>query len=42
MKILLVGLKNKTKIEAVDYEIDRLVHKLYGLSEEDIKVVEGK
>jgi len=34
--------KNKTKIEAVDYEIDKMVYKLYGLNEEDIKVIEGK
>lgn len=33
--------KNKTKIEAVDYEIDKLVYKLYGLSEEEIKNIEG-
>jgi len=32
--------KNKTRIEAVDYEIDQLVYKLYGLNEEEIKIVE--
>lgn len=32
--------KNKTKIEVVDYEIDRLVYKLYGLTEEEIKIIE--
>ena len=25
----------------VDYEIDQLVYKLYGLTKEDIKIVEG-
>ncbi len=34
--------KNKTKIEAVDYEIDQEVYKLYNLTPEEIKVVEGK
>jgi adenine-specific DNA-methyltransferase len=34
--------KNKTKIEAVDYEIDRFVYKLYGITDEEIKIVEGK
>lgn len=34
--------KNKTRIEAVDYEIDKEVYKLYGLSEKDIGVVEGR
>lgn len=32
--------KNKTKIEAVDYEIDQLVYKLYGLGDEEIKIIE--
>jgi hypothetical protein len=30
------------QIEATDAEIDRLVYALYGLSEEEIKIVEGK
>jgi len=34
--------KNKTKIEAVDYEIDKIVYKLYCLTEEEIKIVDGK
>jgi hypothetical protein len=29
------------QIEATDREIDRLVYELYGLSEEEIKIVEG-
>ena len=28
--------------EATDREIDRLVYELYGLTDEEIKVVEGK
>jgi len=32
--------KNKTKIDAVDYEIDKLVYKLYGLTDEEIKLIE--
>ncbi|MFA5187953.1 MAG: hypothetical protein WC460_01180 [Patescibacteria group bacterium] len=31
--------KNKTRIEAVDYEIDKMVSKLYGLSEKDMKII---
>jgi hypothetical protein len=34
--------KNKTKIEALDYEINKLVYKLYGSTEEEIKIVEGR
>ena len=34
--------KNKTKIEAVDYEIDQLVYKLYGLNKEEINIIENK
>ncbi|MCJ7482087.1 MAG: Eco57I restriction-modification methylase domain-containing protein, partial [Thermodesulfovibrionales bacterium] len=30
------------QIEATNYEIDRLVYELYGLTEEEIKVVEGE
>ena len=33
--------RNKTEIAAVDKEIDQLVYRLYGLSREEIKVVEG-
>ena len=29
------------QIDATDREIDRLVHELYGLTDEEIKVVEG-
>jgi len=32
----------KTQIDIVDNQIDTLVYKLYGLTEEEIKVVEGK
>jgi hypothetical protein len=32
----------KRKIDAVDAEIDAAVYRLYGLTEEKIKVVEGK
>jgi hypothetical protein len=31
----------KREIEATDKVIDKLVYKLYGLTEEEIKVVEG-
>ena len=34
--------KNKTKIEAVDYELDQLVYKLYGLNKEEINIIENK
>ena len=30
------------QIEMVDTAIDRLVHKLYGLTEEEVKAVEGE
>jgi hypothetical protein len=30
------------QIEATDVAIDKLVYELYGLTEEEIKVVEGK
>ncbi|MBE0671219.1 MAG: hypothetical protein IH588_11570 [Anaerolineales bacterium] len=32
----------KREIESTDQEIDRLVYELYGLSEEEIGIVEGK
>ena len=32
----------KREIEAMDRQIDRLVYELYGLSEEEIKIVEGQ
>ncbi len=32
----------KREIESTDKAIDRLVYELYGLSEEEIKIVEGK
>jgi len=31
----------KREIESTDRAIDRLVYELYGLSEEEIKIVEG-
>ena len=31
----------KRQIDATDKEIDRLVYELYGLTEEEIKIVEG-
>ena len=31
----------KREIEAMDKSIDRLVYELYGLSEEEIKIVES-
>ncbi|MFZ5856807.1 MAG: hypothetical protein ACOYZ6_08255 [Chloroflexota bacterium] len=31
----------KREIESTDGEIDRLVYALYGLSEEEVKIVEG-
>jgi len=30
------------EIEATDAQIDRLVYELYGLTEEEIRVVEGR
>jgi len=32
----------KREIESTDRAIDRLVYELYGLSEEEVKVIEGK
>jgi hypothetical protein len=32
----------KREIEATDRTIDKLVYELYGLSEDEVKVVEGK
>ena len=32
----------KRKIEMTDYLIDQIVYKLYGLTEEEIKIVEGR
>jgi type II restriction/modification system DNA methylase subunit YeeA len=34
--------KLKNEIEKTDKEIDALVYKLYGLSDEEIKIVEGR
>ena len=31
----------KTEIENTDKEIDKMVYELYGLSEDEVKVVEG-
>jgi hypothetical protein len=33
---------NKLKIESTDHEIDRLVYDLYGLTADEIKIVEGE
>ncbi len=35
-------LKLKAEIEKTDYDIDRMVYELYGLTDEEIKVVEGE
>jgi hypothetical protein len=32
----------KREVESVDKVIDELVYELYGLTEEEIKIVEGK
>jgi hypothetical protein len=32
----------KTEIDKTDKEIDKMVYELYGLTEEEIKIVEGK
>jgi hypothetical protein len=32
----------KRQIDATDRQIDKLVYELYGLSEEEIKIVEGE
>ena len=32
----------KREIESTDGQIDRLVYELYGLTEEEIRIVEGK
>jgi adenine-specific DNA-methyltransferase len=37
-----VGSENQTNIPALEAEIDRLVYALYGLTDEEIAVVEGK
>ena len=33
---------SKAEIEKTDKEIDKMVYELYGLSEEEIKIVEGE
>lgn len=33
---------SRVKIEATNHQIDALVYELYGLTEEEIKIVEGK
>ncbi|MFZ4401539.1 MAG: hypothetical protein ACOYO1_16015, partial [Bacteroidales bacterium] len=35
------ALELKTTIDATDKEIDKMVYALYGLTEEEIKIVEG-
>ena len=32
----------KNEIELIDKEIDGMVYELYGLSEEEIKIIEGE
>jgi hypothetical protein len=34
--------RSRRDIEATDAEIDKLVYELYGLTEEEIRIVEGK
>ena len=34
-------INNKKQIDILDNQIDQLVYKLYGLTEEEIKIVEG-
>ena len=34
--------KKQAKVKALEAEIDRLVYKLYNLTDEEIKIVEGK
>ena len=34
-------LRSQTKINRIDAEIDALVYELYGLTEEEIRIVEG-
>ena len=40
--LAMVKENNKANIEVVEAEIDYLVYKLYGLTEEEIAIVEGK
>jgi type II restriction/modification system DNA methylase subunit YeeA len=35
-------LNNKNEIDKTDKEIDQMVYQLYGLTDEEIKIVEGK
>ena len=37
-----LGRAKDDKIESMDMQIDALVHALYGLSPDEIKIVEGK
>lgn len=36
------ALELKAKIDQTDREIDQMVYELYGLTEEEIKIVEGE
>jgi len=36
------GERKQAKVKTLEREIDQLVYKLYGLTEEEIKIVEGK
>jgi hypothetical protein len=37
---LIKGAKKQAKVKALEWEVDQLVYKLYGLMEEEIKIVE--
>jgi len=37
-----MGAKKQAMVKALEREIDQLVYKLYGLTEEEIKIVEGE
>lgn len=41
-EMLRINAMLQRRIEAADKEIDRLVYKLYGLTEDEIKIVEGR
>jgi hypothetical protein len=41
-KSLSILLPLKEKLKRIDWLIDQIVYKLYGLTEEEIKIVEGK
>ncbi len=41
-KLKLSEIKTKAYTSKLEFEIDQMVYKLYGLTEEEIKIVEGK